>query len=71
LTDLSNPLVSVRSEARKTVAPDFAELAGAIAVSRDSKPEAVRDAASMLERLTADLAELGVWPSPSRRVARR
>jgi uncharacterized protein YggE len=62
LTDVSNPLLSVRSEARQAVAPDFAELAGTIAVSRPSKLEAVRDAASMLERLTADVAELGGVP---------
>jgi uncharacterized protein len=62
LTDVSNPLLSVRSEARQIVAPDFAELTGTIAVSRPSKLEAVRDAASMLEQLTADLAELGGVP---------
>jgi hypothetical protein len=41
------------------VAPDFAELAGTIAVSKPSKLEAVGEAASMLQRLTDDLAEFG------------
>jgi uncharacterized protein YggE len=52
-------VISVRGEARRTVPPDSAVIAGAIAVSRQSKAEAVRSAAAALDALTADLAGLG------------
>jgi hypothetical protein len=52
-------VVSVRGEARRTVAPDSAVIAGTVAVTRQLKVEAVRAAAVALEALTADLAGLG------------
>ena len=59
MSDPAGPLLSVRGDARKMVAPDYAILAATITSSRDSKAEALRAAASGLERLTADLAALG------------
>ena len=53
------PMLSVRGEARQVVVPDYVILAGAIAFSRESKAEAVRAAASGLDRLTAGLTALG------------
>jgi hypothetical protein len=53
------PMLSVRGEARQVVVPDYVILAGAIALSRESKAEAVRAAASGLDRLTAGLTALG------------
>jgi uncharacterized protein YggE len=52
-------LLSVRGDARQTVAPDYAILTSTITSSRKSKGEAVRAAAAALERLTVDLASLG------------
>ena len=59
MSDPTGPFLSVRGDARQTVAPDYVILAGAIELSRGSKAEAVRAAASSLDRLTADLAALG------------
>ncbi len=59
MSDPTGPFLSVRGDARQTVAPDYVILAGAIELSRGSKAEAVRAAASGLDRLTADLAALG------------
>jgi hypothetical protein len=59
MSDPSGPLLSVRGEARLTVAPDCVLLAGAIESSRDSKAEALRAASASLDGLTADLAALG------------
>ncbi len=55
----TDPLLSVRGDARQTVAPDYVVLASTIAVSRGSKGEAVGTAASALEHLIADLTSLG------------
>jgi uncharacterized protein len=52
-------LVSVRGEARRTVHPDSAVIAGTIAATRRSSAEAAAAAASALDSLIADLAELG------------
>jgi uncharacterized protein YggE len=52
-------MLSVRGEARQVVVPDYVILAGAIEFSRESKAEAVRAAASGLDRLTAGLTALG------------
>jgi uncharacterized protein YggE len=62
VNDQDGPLLSVRGDARQTVAPDYAILSGAIELSRGSKPEALRAAAAGLARLTADLASLGAAP---------
>jgi uncharacterized protein len=51
--------VSVRGEARRTVPPDSAVIAGTIAATGQSKAEAVRAAAAALEGLTGDLTEIG------------
>jgi uncharacterized protein YggE len=59
MSDPSGPLLSVRGEARLTVAPDCVLLAGVIESSRDSKAEALRAASASLDGLTADLAALG------------
>jgi uncharacterized protein len=59
MSDPAGPLLSVRADARRLVAPDFATLAGSISQSRPSKAEAVRAAARDLDRLTASLAGLG------------
>jgi uncharacterized protein YggE len=52
-------LMSVRGEARLTVPPDSAVIAGRIGATRRSKAEALRAAASALDNLTADLTALG------------
>ena len=52
-------LLSVRGEARRAVAPDYATVAATIASSRASKAEAVRATAAALDRLTADLGAHG------------
>jgi uncharacterized protein len=59
MTDPAEVQVSVRGEARRSVPPDSAVLAGSIATTRDSKTEAVQAAAAALESLTDDLAALG------------
>ena len=57
-----SPLLSVRAEARRLVAPDFAVVDGVIEHTEGSKVEAVRSVAGSLDRLTADLAALGAVP---------
>ena len=59
MSDPGGLLLSVRGEARRMVAPDYASVAATIASSRGSKPEAVRAAAAGLDSLTADLAARG------------
>jgi len=59
MSDQAGLLLSVRGEARRSVPPDSATIAGAIECSRGSKPEAVRAAAAELDSLTADLAAQG------------
>ncbi len=59
MSDPTDPLFSVRGDARRTVAPDYVVLASTIAVSRASKGEAVGTAASASERLIADLTSFG------------
>jgi hypothetical protein len=54
-----SPLLSVRAEARRLVAPDFAVVDGVIEHTEGSKVEAVRSVAGSLDRLTADLGALG------------
>ena len=59
MSDPAGLLVSVRGEARRMVPPDYALVAATIASSQGSKAEAVRAAATGLDRLTADLAAQG------------
>jgi uncharacterized protein YggE len=59
MSNPTGPVLSVRGDARLTVPPDYVILAGAIELSRGSKAEAVRAAASSLDRLIADLTSLG------------
>ncbi|MGI9006779.1 MAG: SIMPL domain-containing protein [Streptosporangiaceae bacterium] len=59
MNESATMVVSVRGEARRTVPPDSALIAATIAVTSQSKAEALRSAAAALDSLTADLAELG------------
>jgi uncharacterized protein YggE len=59
VSDPAGPLLSVRADARQTVAPDSATLTGVIATAQESRPDALRVAARELEQLTAGLAALG------------
>jgi len=59
MSDQDGPLLSVRGDARQTVAPDYVILAGAIESSQGSKAKALRAVAASLDRLTSDLASLG------------
>jgi uncharacterized protein YggE len=59
MSDPTGPFLSVRGDARQTVAPDYVTLASTIDISRGSKGEALRAAAARLDRLIADLATLG------------
>jgi hypothetical protein len=59
MSDPAGLLLSVRGEARRLVAPDYAEVAVTVAASRGSKAEAARAAAAGLGSLTAGLAALG------------
>jgi uncharacterized protein len=52
-------LVSVRGEARRTVPPDSAVIAGVVAATRDSKADATRASAAALDELSADRAAIG------------
>jgi uncharacterized protein len=54
--------LSVRGEARQTVAPDSVEVAGRVVVAEPAKPDAVRAAAAALDELTRNLATLGGTP---------
>jgi uncharacterized protein YggE len=59
LAEEEGVVLSVRGEAQQTVAPDAVVLAGGIAVWADSKLDALARAGSALDRLTAELSELG------------
>jgi uncharacterized protein YggE len=60
MSDNAGPvLLSVRGEARQTVAPDSAVLRATITSTQGSKTEALRAAAVALDGLTADLAVRG------------
>lgn len=59
MNDTAVTVVSVRGEARRTVQPDSASLAAAVAATRQSKAEAMQAAGAALDALTADLAGLG------------
>ena len=59
MSDQGSLLLSVRGEARQTVPPDYAVLSATLAVTRDSKAQAVSASAAALHRVTAGLAALG------------
>jgi uncharacterized protein YggE len=56
------PLLSVRGDARLVVPPDYAVLHGQLSATRDSKAEALREVATVLDQLRTDLAGLGGTP---------
>jgi uncharacterized protein len=60
--DSASMLVSVRGEARLTIVPDSAVLAGQVTVTQSSKQEALRGTAIALDALTSELAALGGVP---------
>src|SRR4051812_21611026 len=62
MTERSAPVLSVRGEARRTVAPDSVLLPGAITLTAGSKPDALHEAAAALDLVTADLRSLGGSP---------
>jgi uncharacterized protein len=62
MNDAGGALLSVRAEARRLVAPDYAVVDGMIEHTTGSKAETVRLAAASVDRLTADLAALGGVP---------
>jgi hypothetical protein len=55
-------LLSVRGEARVTVAPDFVVLSGVLRATQDTKAEALEVAAAGLSQLTTELGSLGGVP---------
>jgi uncharacterized protein YggE len=59
MNDPAGLLLSVRGEARRMVPPDYALVAVTVSSTQGSKAEAVRAAATGLDRLTADLAARG------------
>ena len=59
MDEIITSLVSVRGEARVTVAPDFGVFNGVLKAAQDTKPEALRVAAAGLSQLTNDLGSLG------------
>ncbi len=62
MTEPTLPLLSVRGEARQTVAPDSVTLHGAVTAVAPSKPEALGKAAAALDALTDVLRGLGGTP---------
>lgn len=62
MNEPATALLSVQGEARMTVAPDSAVLAGALRTPAASKAAALSAAAEAQHRLTADLAALGGVP---------
>jgi len=62
MNDADSVLLSVRAEARRFVAPDYAVLDGLFEHTAGSKVEAAGSVTASLDRLTADLAALGAVP---------
>jgi len=58
----SHPVLSVRGQADRLVAPDVVVLHCALSVRGDTRAAALRSAAEVLDRLTGDLAQLGAVP---------
>ena len=62
MSEPSGALLSVRGEARSTVAPDFGLFHGIITATGESKAEALQLAADRLRQLTGALSALGGVP---------
>ena len=62
MTESTLPLLSVRGEARRTVAPDSATLHGAVTAVAPSKPEALSKVGAALDALTEELGKVGGTP---------
>jgi uncharacterized protein YggE len=62
MSDPAGPLLSVRADARQTVAPDSATLGGVLETMQESRPDALRAAARDLDQLTDGLTALGGVP---------
>jgi hypothetical protein len=62
MSEPSSGLLSVRGEARVTVAPDFGVFNGALKAVGETKAEAVQSAAAGLRQLTDTLSSLGGVP---------
>lgn len=58
----SQPVLSVRGEAHRLVAPDAVGLHCGLSARGDSRAAALRSAAGALDRLTGDLGQLGAVP---------
>jgi uncharacterized protein len=59
MSEPATALLSVRGEARATVAPDFGVLNGVLKATQATKPEALQVAAAGLSQLTSELGSLG------------
>ena len=59
VSDPTGTVLSVRGDARRTVPPDYVVLFSTVTVVRESTAQALRVAASAVDRITADLASLG------------
>jgi hypothetical protein len=62
LSEPSSPLLSVRGEAHRSVAPDAAVLAGTMWGNQPSKAEVLAEVAARWDRLIADLGAAGGVP---------
>jgi uncharacterized protein YggE len=62
LSEPSSPLLSVRGEARRSVMPDAAVLAGAMWGNQPSKAEVLAEVSARWDRLIADLGAAGGVP---------
>jgi uncharacterized protein YggE len=62
MSEPATALLSVRGEARATVAPDFGVLNGLLRATQATKPEALQVAAAELSQLTSELGSLGGVP---------
>jgi uncharacterized protein YggE len=67
MSEPATALLSVRGEARATVAPDFGVLNGVLRATQATKPEALQVAAAGLSELTSELGSLVEYRSPSDR----
>jgi uncharacterized protein YggE len=62
MSEPTTALLSVRGEARATVAADSAVLNGVLRATQDAKPEALETVAAALRQLTNELGSLGGVP---------
>ena len=59
MTETRGPVLSVRGQAIRTVAPDYATVFGALDAIADSKQDALAAVGLVLDEITAELADLG------------